>query len=383
MVSQALMIIAVLALTAASVTATLVAALWFYPLHMLAVALTVCATAVWHTGLRFYLLSFFSTYLYDHPRVGKMLGIRYEDDRFWKTNRKSSRVYMEGLFLWMFQKWTGIGLTLEDHTRKAFMKMQPRQSRLLDMKPYFRTLLGKRLSVLEFEHFLARAILAETNRVFQIVPDETAAQVMEHIKLIREVVAELTGDHRKGAWIMLNNIGVLRKVSAILKTVEPHKRLLLYTPQLTLIDNFSRMMVRDGGAMQCVNVSDFLSPFTRYSTFIVDGQLTFVSRHGDDENTHLNKAFGPRGLQCPAAVYSVAFIRGILELLQSLHITTEGKARVQGSVFKNIVNKEEVHFTFRVADTPESRALWGVQEDDASGDIVSQTQTNPGSTEAA
>ena len=52
--------------------------------------------------VKYYLMSYFFTHLYENRNLSKKLGIKYEDDRTWITNRKETYVYLEGVFINLF-----------------------------------------------------------------------------------------------------------------------------------------------------------------------------------------------------------------------------------------------------------------------------------------
>ena len=75
-------------------------------------------------SFRFYVMSYFFSWLYEHPQIAKLVGIRFEDDKLWRTNRKESKVYLVGFFIELFKKFIGMDLILSDKVRKDFMKIQ-------------------------------------------------------------------------------------------------------------------------------------------------------------------------------------------------------------------------------------------------------------------
>jgi hypothetical protein len=142
------------------------------------------------------------------------------------------------------------------------------------------------------------------------------------------------------------------KMSLLLRSAPKQTRILLIAPQLALIHNFTKMIVNKRGDMSDVQPYDFLEPVSRFfvaesfnhETGVTD--LVFVNRKFDQRNTTNNRAFGPRGLQCPGALYTFKFIQDVTRFLKALQIDVQGQPRYEGRRFSNIANKEEILFTF-------------------------------------
>ncbi len=176
---------------------------------------------------------------------------------------------------------------------------------------------------------------------------------MQNVKSLKEIVDSITGDAKKGIWQMIINWKILSKISAILKSVPEYKRVLLYVPQLTLISNFTKLLVRRKGDMSGFEPYEYLEPVSKFSVFIHNGQLTFVDRHLDKNNNPSNTAFGPKGVQCPGNKFTFKFIQSIISFLQGFDIELEGEAVIKGSRFAYIANKKEVFLTFKKRDDKE------------------------------
>ena len=303
--------------------------------------------------VKYYLMSYFFTHLYENRNLSKKLGIKYEDDRTWITNRKETYVYLEGVFINLFSRFVGMKPILKDEVRKELMKLQSRHVNEIDMEVYFNTLDGKKLNLVEFEDFLSRSVLTETNRVFKILDKETEEELLKNVKSLKEIVDSITGDAKKGIWQMITNWKILSKISSILKSVPEHKRVLLYVPQLTLISNFTKLLVRKKGDMSGFEPYEYLEPVSTFSVFVHNGQLTFVDRHLDKNNNPSNTAFGPKGVQCPGNKFTFKFIQSIISFLQGFDIELEGQALIKGSRFAYIANKKEVFLIFKKREDKE------------------------------
>jgi hypothetical protein len=302
---------------------------------------------VWfYKPLRFYLLSYFFEWLFVHQTVGRLLGIRYIDDVKWETNRNETYVYMSGIFIWIFTKFTGMDVILTNKTRHEFLSLQQRLARNINMEPYFKEIENKTMTAEDFENFLSRSVLIETNKVFEILDTNTEETLLKHIMILRNIVNGLTGGMVDGFKMVWNNFGSILEISRILKSVPEHQRLLLYVPQLTLINNFSMMLAETKGDMNRFQPHEFLDAKVKFSVFVSRGQLVLVERIKDSANTEMNRAFGPKMVICPGNIYTMRFVKSILAFLQSFDIKVEGKEVFEGKRFANFMNKKDVTFKF-------------------------------------
>lgn len=318
---------------------------------------------------RFYWLSFALPYLYDRPRLSQFFGIRYEDDKTWKTTRKLSRVYIPGIIAQLLRIFIGMDFVLPDDVRKKFEFLQSVHAKKMDMKPYFEQLLGKTITLQEFEDFLSRNVIEETNRVFEVIPKSQCDWLVLHSKALKTIVSALTIDIWDGVKTAVRNFHHVIKMSEILRGAPEFTRILLIAPQLALIHNFSKMIVNKRGNMSEVQPYDFLNPVSRFfvaETIVEEGtpteyiQLVFVNREFDRTNNTNNRAFGPYGLQCPGALYTFKFIQDVTRFLQALDIKVEGTPIVKGRRFANIVNKDKIFLTFNKGegwDTVQSKSI--------------------------
>ena len=297
-------------------------------------------------GLRHYLLSFFFPLLFKHPKIGKFLGIRYEDDLTWTTNRKESHVFMTGIFIKLFTSFTGMDVILTDESRKKFIRLQADLGNKINIQKYLSTLDGKVLTLQEFENFLSDSILKETNDVFEIVSPQCEKLLLKKLRIVQTIVNFLVGDRVYGIYYFIKNFKEIMDISKILKSVPEHKRLLLFVPQLTLVNNFGKMLITHNGDMSEIEPYDFLEPVSKFMVIKAHNDLVLVSRSFDKSNTPSNKAFGPKGLQCPGNIYTFKFIRSILEPLQKFDITVEGKPKFRTGRFNGIINKNDIVLNF-------------------------------------
>ena len=304
-----------------------------------------------HWPTRFYIYSFFFPWLYDHPTISKFLGIRYEDNT-WKTNRVESRVYLSGMTVWILTRFMGMDFILEDHTRKIFEGLQMKKSKLINMERYLDELDGKSFTIVEFEDFLSKNVIKETNRLFEILGDDDCDWLVVHSKVLRTVFNSVTNNVFEGIKMALYNWKSMINMCILLRSVPEEKRILLIGPQLSLIHNFTKMIMNKNGDMSNVEPYDFLEPLSKFfvaHTINPDGsaQLVFLDRIFDKRNTTNNKAFGPNGLQCPAALYTFKFIQDVIKFLKLLTIEIDGKPVYKIGRFKDIVNKDEIMLSFK------------------------------------
>lgn len=308
--------------------------------------------AIFNKTFRFYCYSFFLPWLYDHPNVSKTLGIRYEDDETWKTDRKISRVYIPGFIAALLRIFIGMDFVLTDHVRKLFEFYQSRDGNNINMQRYFEELDNKTISVTEFEDFLSRNVIIETNRVFDILSKEDCDWLVIHSKALRTIVSALTVSMWDGIKVAFANFHHVIKMSLLLRSAPEEKRILLIAPQLALIHNFVKMIINKRGDMSEIQPYDFLEPVSRFfvaTTDNLDGStdLVFVNRKFDKRNNVNNRAFGPYGLQCPGALYTFKFIRDVTKFLKALDIFVDGEPKYEGRRFSIITNKDDIKLTFK------------------------------------
>jgi len=291
-------------------------------------------------------MSFIFPWLYDHPRISKLLQIQYKDDTDWRTNRKETYVYMKGLFVWIFTKFSGMSVILSDDVRKSTMRLQQLECDKFDMTRYFDEINGRTITLEQFEDYLAGWILKESNRVFQIIDKHQEDLLYQHVRIIKSIINSLLGNIFRGLWTIVRNLPTVIKMSKILRTVPEDKRLFLFVPQLTLVSNFVRTIVKTKGDFSNVHPHDFLESSTRFSVFINNNNLVFVNRNSDTSDNSNNRAFGPMGVQCPGSISVMKFFKIIIEFLQDFNITVEGTPKYSTGRFVSIINKDDIRVTF-------------------------------------
>jgi preprotein translocase subunit Sss1 len=239
-----------------------------------------------------------------------------------------------------------MNIVLPDETRKSLMRIQGLHAKKIDMTRYFHKIDGKTISLDTFEEFLSKAIMVETNRVFELVDKPTEKELVELIKVLRGIITVLRGDFLNGISVFFKNLRSVFRLSTIIRSLDGHLRFLVFVPQLALLDNFSKLLLAKKGNMHGLEPHDFLEAVAKFSIFHSKGQITFMHRTKDTTNNASNKAFGPEGVQCPGNIYTFNFIRSILEFLQSLVITIDGEAIWKGGRFKYISNKNDIKIKF-------------------------------------
>jgi len=306
-----------------------------------------------HKPFRFYCYSFFLPWLYDHPSISKLLGIRYENDTEWRTTRKESKVYIPGIIAQLLRIFIGMDFILEDHVRTAFQKLQIKHKHDINMETYFDRLENKKITLEEFEDFLSNIVLKETNRVFNIITEEQEKYLLIHVKELKKIVSALTISAWDGIRTAVLKFHHVVKMSLLLRTAPKETRILLIAPQLALIHNFAKMVINKNGDMSNIEPYDFLEPVSRFfvaETKCADGttELVFVNRNFDKKNATNNRAFGPHGLQCPGAIFTFGTIRDVTKFLKNFSIKLDGiPLYTTGGRFKNITNKNEIFLTFK------------------------------------
>lgn len=321
-------------------------------LQFIVIIITIISVIWFCKPLRFYLCSFWFTQLYNYPTLAKWLDIRYEKDSDWITNRKESRVYLPGITAWLLKLFIGMDFILDENVRKEFERIQFNHVKEFKMRNYFNELDNQIINLYEFEDFLSKSMIIETNRVFKILNDEYCDLFVTYSKALRTMMSALTFSIWEGIKATIINIPNIILMSMILRTCPKHKRILLLAPQLALIHNFTKMIVSKNGDMSDLQPHDFLEPISKL--FVaetinpsVSKQLIFVSCEHDKRNNTSNTTFGPHGLQCPGAQYTIKFIKDVMKFLQIIQIKVNGTPKYKGERFNSIINKDEVTLSFK------------------------------------
>jgi hypothetical protein len=254
----------------------------------------------------------------------------------------------------LIKLFIGTDFFLRDDIRKIFERTQQLCGKNFNMEQYFEDLVNNRktLNLSEFEDFLSKSMIKETNRVYQIIGEEECECFVLHSKALRNVISALTFSIWAGFKALIPNFHHIVKMSLILRSAPEHTRVLLLAPQLTLIHNFTNMIINRKGDMSDLQPYHFLEPVSKL--FVAettnnetgDSQLVFVRCNLDTRNTSNNIAFGPKGLQCPGAQYTFKFIKTVTEFFKNIKITITGEPQYEGSRFVGITNKEDIYFTF-------------------------------------
>lgn len=301
------------------------------------------AMMVLSKNFRYYIYSFFLTYIYQHPKLAQYLGYKYESDENWTTNRKESEIYMPGLFVKLFTLFTGMDMIMKTETKQKFIKIQKELSGQIDMTPYFNQIVHQEMTLREFEDYISDKILIETNRVFQIVNDKTEQKLLTHIKILRIVVSGLiTNSAFSGVTNFIKNFRSVIIISKILHSVPEHLRLLLFVPQLTLLDGMSRLLLKNKGRTEELEPHHFLEKTSDFFIFMNHGVPIFVTKHKDYSNNYSNRAFGPKGYQCPGRIYTFKYIESILNTLKKFQINIQGEPCYDTGRFKHLLNVEQI-----------------------------------------
>lgn len=217
---------------------------------------------------RHYCLSFLFAQLYPHRQLSQWLNIRYESDLTWKTNRRETSIYMPGLAVKAFTWFSGMEVALSADVRKRFVQIQSLYAKDISMERYFGQVVGQTMTMDQFEAFLSDSILLETNRVFRIVDADKEAKLQQDVAVLRTIVNTLVGSPREALTLIVRQFARVRQLSDLLKSVPEHQRLLLFVPQLTLITNFSKMLLKTRGNTEGVEPHFFLEPVSSF--FVVE-----------------------------------------------------------------------------------------------------------------
>lgn len=301
---------------------------------------------------RYYIFSFFFFELYNHPNVAKILGFDFQNGKEWKTTRYETRLYVGGFFSWLFSIFTGMDLRVNDEIREQISKMT-KKSKELDMQLYFNDIMDKDMSLKDFENFLSMSIIRETNRVYEILDSDKEKILMDNISVILDVVNGMSGNLLMGYYKMIVNIFAVIKVSRVLRSIPKAERLFIFGPQLSLVDNTSKMLVREKNNLRHIQPYEFLNITTKFFVFeYIKGGLVFVSHENEKNNTAYNRSFGPRkdssgpAFICPGNIFTMNFIKSILSFFDKFNISVIGEPKYTGTRFIKISNKAEIRIKF-------------------------------------
>lgn len=297
--------------------------------------------------VRYYIYSYFFNYLYEHKRLSMLLGIKYVDDTTFEPQFENTRIYLAGLFAKLFMWFTGIPVPTPVETRKELLRLQGQFAKNISMEGYIDSIVGKKMTLAEFETSLSSFILKETNRVFELMTEDEEKIVFEHLQEIRTVLAGLTGGESRSIKTFITGLKNIKKVMTVLKNKSDAQKLLILIPHLTMIDNFSKMLVQTKKPMSEIEMKDFFDYTSKFFVILHNNELTFINRSPDDKNTENNRAFGIRPAYfCPGSVYVAKFVKSVIEFLKCMDIKIEGEATISTKRFRTIENKNDVHVTF-------------------------------------
>lgn len=317
-------------------------------------------TLFWvYLPFRWYCCSYFLSYLYDRPTLANFLGIEYKSDVDWHTNREDTKIYIPGVFGYLFSKFTGLAIVSEPSTIKEILTLQGLHAKKITMEPYLTDLAGKQMSLVEFEDFLSNCILTETNKCFEIIDKETEDEFRSCLKIVRQIISGLTSDSNKSIGAMFLFYSNVQKLIKILHGLTPGKRLILLVPHLSLIDGFSKMILKNNGNLTNITISSFFDFTSRFFVFLHKGRMVFVTRNPDYTNNSNNRAFGlikvdhieKQRVFCPGNIFVTKFVNSVIALLRTFNIQVDGDTTITTNTrFRNIANKQSIKLTFNKID---------------------------------
>lgn len=310
---------------------------------------------------RHYCLSYFFPYLYEHPKLANFFGIEFKSDEDWATNRDDTKIYIPGVFGFLFTKFTGLPIESSPETIKEILRLQGAHAKKITMKPYLKDIIGKTMTLTEFETYLSDCILTETNRVFELVDSETETEFRNHLKIVREIITGLTCNPNESVKSFFRNFSGVRKIIAILNKLSSGRRLILLIPHLSLIDGFSKMLVKKQGNLSDLQMSDFFDFTSRFFVFLHKGNLVFVKRHIDTTNNSNNRVFGltktdyptKQKMFCPGSIFVSNFIKSILSFLKTMNIEVNNvcsETTISNERFRNIIDKNKIQISFKESE---------------------------------
>ena len=293
--------------------------------------------------VRFYLMSFFFDWLYENPNVGKFLGIKYENDYDLIFRRRDTVMYTPGIYSLLVEWFMQIKINLETDIFKKLINVQFNVAKKIDFNSYLNILDNKYMSLEEFENYLAESFLIEINNELKFLSDDKISLIIEHNKLIRNILNGLTRGSENLFYKIMTNFDKVLDLRKILLTISPEERLFLIIPQMTILTKFVEMIINKKGNLQDLEFYEFVMPVS-FFTMINNGELYMIHRHIDKKNSYSNNGFGVNGFRCPASQFVFKVISNIIDNLKKFKIDIIGEPiYLKSKRFKkNIINKNDV-----------------------------------------
>lgn len=299
---------------------------------------------IWvYKPLRFYIMSFFFEWLYVHEKIGKFLGIRYENDYDLYFKRRESYIYMPGIPRLIVEWFVKTNTTLDFDVFKKMVRFQFDISKKINFNEYILALKNKSLTLEEFEDYLSISFLKEINKELKLLSENDLEKMVKHNKLIRNMLNGLTEGSENLFLTIIKNIKNIIDLRKILLSIDLELRLFFIIPQFTILNKFVELIMNKNGNLEDMEFYEFVIPVS-FLTIVNNNNLYFVKRNVDKTNNFNNIGFGVKGFQCPASQFVYQVIKKLIIDLQTCSIEIVGTPIYGNSLRfkKNIKNKKEI-----------------------------------------
>ena len=296
---------------------------------------------------RFYIMSFFFEWLDEHESVGRLLGIKYEDDYNLVFNRKDTYMLTTGIYKSLVEWFIGIHINLDFDLFKKIVQYQFDISKRIKLNECIENLKGKKMSLIEFEDYLSDSFLLAINKEMNILSNDDLNKIRKHNELIRNIMNALTEDTDGLMCKIFTNIFNILDLRRILLSISKEQRLFLIVPQFTILNKFVEMIITKNGDLHNLEFYEFVLPVS-FLTIVNNGTLYIIRRHPNKINSSSNTGFGVKGFLCPASKFVFTVITSIIDDLKKINIKINGNIKYSSSkrYKKNIKNKSEIFLEF-------------------------------------
>ena len=296
---------------------------WYGPtisFNMLPIISSLILLIIAYKPFRFYVLSFFFDWLFEHPKVAKLMNIKIVDDLEFKENQMESHVFMTGLFVGLFTIFTGVNTALTPETIYKLHKIQNDNNKKFDTTKYNNEIMNTTMSLYEFESWLSDISLKETNRYFDIVNNDIETKLVDNNQLIR-MIGNLINKNKTSIWNIFINLKKIINISCILRQIPMYMRLFLFVPQITMIDT------------QNIDIGFDNESNTKYLVMMQNDDLIFVKKYKNDSVMSADKI-------------SPKLHESIVNSLNKFDIKIVGVPEYATGKSGHITNKHNIYLTF-------------------------------------
>lgn len=297
------------------------------------------------------ILSFLFNTINKYKILGSLFGVRYINDYELDITRDKAEMYIPFFQKIAIELFLGVDIKLKDiKILSKFIKYQAKLKNI-DFKNYFQNIVNKRITINEFETFLCEILLTEINKTFDFKDDDKLC--FNNMKILRFFANNISKPISLNQIIfILKNFYKIIKLSNYLKTLEPVYRIMIIGSQVTIADRIIKYIISNNGNLSNINLCDILRNKTSndktsdYFVLLYNPIIYIVKKNKDNTNSPLNKVFGVKGFQCPAAPFVCNLINENIPYLKTLNILIENTPIYISSGNQQILyNKDDIYIT--------------------------------------